>query len=69
MRKKSIDYNAVFQPIRGASEITGLSQRFIRDGCKSGWIPHILCGTDYRVNMPLFLKQLNTNCEGSGVTV
>lgn len=64
MRRKEIDRNAVFQPIRGAAEITGLSQSYIRAGCKENRIPHIMCGADFRVNMPAFLSMLD---EESGI--
>ena len=69
MRKKKIDRSAVFQSIRGAAEISGLSANFIRDGCKNGSIPHILVGADYRVNVPLWLQQMNAaslSCKGAG---
>ena len=59
MRRKEIDPNAIFQPYRGAAAITGLSYKFIRDGCLNGTIPCISVGSDRRVNMPLFLEQLN----------
>ena len=58
MRVK-IDKDAKFQSIRGACEITGLSQKYLRDGCRSGEIPSIMVGSDYRINMPLFLEQLD----------
>ena len=56
-RKTNLD--AVFQSPRGAAMITGLSKAFILDGCKNGSIPHIMCGGDYRINMPVWLHQLN----------
>ena len=59
MRRKETNPNAIFQPYRVAAEITGLSVRYIRDGCINGTIPCIMVGSDRRVNMPLFLEQLN----------
>lgn len=59
MRKKA-DRDAIFQSIRGAAEITGLSTKFIRNGCQSGNIPHIMVGNDYRINVPLFIAQLDS---------
>ena len=56
-RRKNLD--APFQSITGASYRTGISTAYIRSGCKDGTIPHIRVGTDYRVNMPLWLAQLN----------
>ena len=51
--------DAIFQSVRSASEITGLSMKYIRAGCRNNTIPHIMCGVDVRVNMPLFLERLN----------
>lgn len=59
MPRRTFDREAPFQSIRGASEITGLAQGYIRAGCKSGTIPHVMCGSEYRVNIPLFLRQLD----------
>lgn len=59
MRRKETDPNAMFQPYRVAAEITGLSYQYIRNGCLSGKIPCIRVGADMRVNMPLFIEQLN----------
>lgn len=56
-RRKNLD--APFQPITGASYRTGISTAYIRSGCKDGTIPHIRVGTDYRVNMRLWLAQLD----------
>lgn len=61
-----IDRDALFQSIRGAAEITGLSTKFIRDGCKAGTIPHVMCGSDYRINMQLFLDDLNKQSRPGG---
>ena len=59
MRRKEIDRDAIFQPVRGAAIITGLSEKYIRAGCRDGTIPFVMCGADYRVNMPLFLAELD----------
>ena len=58
MPKRKFDPDAPYQPFRGASKITGLSIGFLRDGCKNGKIPHVMAGKEYRICMPLFLKQL-----------
>lgn len=58
-REKEIDRFAMFQSYRGAAAVTGLSYKFIRSGCLNGTIPCIRVGSDMRVNMPLFLEQLN----------
>lgn len=59
MPRTKTDRNAPFQSIRETCAITGLSQLFIRNGCKAGTIPHIKVGNDYRVNIPLFREQLD----------
>lgn len=66
MRKREIDRDALFQPPRGAAEITGFSVKSIRDGCKSGDIPHIKTGTDFRIDMTEWLKILHSTSRGSG---
>lgn len=58
MRTREFDRSAIFLPIRGAAEITGFSTKYLRDGCRAGRIPHVRVGSDYRVDMPLFLAQL-----------
>lgn len=65
MRTKT-DRDALFQSIRGAAEITGLSTKYIRDGCRAGTIPHIRAGNDYRINMQLFLNDLNKQSRPGG---
>lgn len=65
MPRTKADRNAPFQSIRETCAITGLSQLFIRNGCKNGSIPHIMVGNDYRVNVPLFLEQLNQQSKNS----
>ena len=58
MPKRTIDLTAPYQSIRGASRISGLAQGYIRNGCKSGTIPCLRVGQEYRINMRLFLQQL-----------
>lgn len=57
-RPKTVNTDAPFQSPRNAAIISGLSVAYIREGCKSGKIPHIRVGVDYRVNMPRFLDLL-----------
>ena len=66
MRPRKINKDAVFQSIRGAAEITGLSSKAIREGCKAGRIPHVRVGADYRVDMPNFLALLHEASTGGG---
>ncbi len=56
--------HAPFQLIRAASTITGFSQKYLRDGCKAGHIPHVMCGNRFMINVPLFLRQLGVPEEG-----
>lgn len=56
-----------FQKIAEASRTTGLSQCFLRRGCKDGSIPCVLSGTTYYINVPALLKMLGV--EGSGQEV
>ena len=65
MPKRTLDLAAPYQPFRGASRITGLSIGFLRDGCKSGKIPYIMAGKEYRIFMPLFLQQLEAEAAAS----
>lgn len=61
-----------FQTIKEACISTGLSQYFLREGCKSGSVPHIKSGMKYYINIPLLLEKLATgpseanNSEQSG---
>ena len=50
--------NAPYQRIPAACRITGLSQNYLRAGCKSGDVPHVKIGTTYMVNVPALLKKL-----------
>ncbi|MCD8051907.1 MAG: helix-turn-helix domain-containing protein [Clostridiales bacterium] len=47
------------QKIIPASEITGLSPSYIRNGCKAGKIKHIISGRSYYVDMPWLLQQID----------
>lgn len=58
MKKKSQNKDAPFQTIPSACAITGLSQKFLRNGCKDGSIPHIKSGTTYYINVPALLRKL-----------
>lgn len=65
MPKRIFDRDAPFQSIRNTAAITGLSMCSIRAGLKAGEIPHVMCGKEYRVNIPLFLQQLETEAMAS----
>ena len=63
-RPRKPDPAAPYQPLRAAAELTGLSLYYIRNGVKAGTIPAIRMGRDWRVNMPIFLAQLETASKG-----
>jgi len=49
---------APFQRIKDATRITGLSQSYLRAGCKAGTVPHVMSGNVYLVNVPALLRCL-----------
>ena len=48
-----------FQKIAEACKTTGLSQYYLRQGCKDGTIPHVKSGGVYYINVPVLLKTLD----------
>ena len=54
-RPKTVNKDLPYQSIRCAAEISGLSRKYIYEGCKNGTIAHRKVGTDYRVYMPALL--------------
>ena len=56
---------AHFMKIKDACKVTGLSQYYLRAGCKDGSIPHVKRGTVYFINIPVFLKKLDAESEGA----
>lgn len=49
---------APFQKIKDACKTTGLSQYYLRKGCKDGTVPHIVSGYIYYVNVPALMEKL-----------
>lgn len=49
---------APYQKIADACRSTGLSQYFLRKGCKDGTIPHVKSGRTYFVCVPAMLDKL-----------
>ena len=47
-----------FQKIAEACKTTGLSQYFLRRGCKDGTIPHVKSGGVYYINVPALIETL-----------
>ena len=52
-----------FQKIPEACGTTGLSQYYLRKGCKDGTVPHIKSGSTYYINIPKLLKQLGVGID------
>lgn len=65
MAKRGFNKEAPFQSLRGASYLTGLSMGFLREGCRKNEIPHIMAGKEYRVNVPLLMRQLEAEAAAS----
>lgn len=59
--------NVPFQKIKEASRTTGLSQYFLRQGCKDGSIPCVRCGSVYMVNVASLLRQLGVDGEAADI--
>ena len=58
-RQAKTNDNAPFQRVPAACRITGLSQTYLRAGCKDGTVPHIRSGSTYYINIPALLQKLN----------
>lgn len=56
---KQYDPTQRFQTFADASRTTGLSQYFLRRGCKAGTIPHIKSGNKFLINIPLLFEQMD----------
>ena len=50
----------VYYSLKDAASETGLSVDFLRKGCRSGRVPHIMSGAKYLVNVPRLLEILET---------
>lgn len=50
-----------FQKIADASKTTGLSQYYLRRGCRDGSVPHTKSGQTFFVNIPALLRQLGAD--------
>ncbi len=59
MPKRITNLEAPFQTIPNATKLTGLSQAYLRSGCKAGTVPHVMCGNVYLVNIPALLRKLD----------
>ena len=66
MGKRSVNAAAPFQSIRDAARLTGLSAFYLRNRCKARTIPMMMVGTEYRINVPLLLAQLERESAENG---
>ena len=57
-----------FQSVTDAARTTGLSTFFLRQGLKTGTVPHIKSGNKYLINIPRLLEALNATPIYSGGT-
>lgn len=67
MQTMANDHMTPFQKIAQASKTTGLSQYYLRRGCRDGSIPHTKSGQTFFVNVPALLRQLGA--DGGGAVV
>ncbi len=53
-----------YQKIPEACKSTGLSQYFLRNGCKNGTVPHVKSGPTYYIDVPVLLERLRGESNG-----
>ncbi len=53
--------------ILDACKVTGLSQCFLRNGCKDGSVPCIKSGKTYYINVPALMEKLDAKQRGAEV--
>ena len=63
MPKRKTDLSAPFQTIPNTCKITGMSQSWLRTGCKNRTIPYIMAGSTYMINVPVLMQRLNDMSE------
>lgn len=61
MNTTKFETAAPFMKIGAASKATGLSQYYLRRGCRDGSVPHVMSGTVYLVNVPALLRKLGAD--------
>ena len=57
-----------FLNIEQACQVTGLSQFYLRNGCRSGEVPCVKSGRVYMINIPALLRKLDLASTGSEVS-
>lgn len=50
-----------FMKIKAAARYTGLSEYYLRAGCRDGSVPHTRSGQTFFVNVPALLRQLGAD--------
>lgn len=63
MDQKKQKISTLFMSIEDAATFTGLSRHYLRKGVRNNEIPHICCGTTYKVNVPKLLDQMGVPYE------
>ncbi len=67
-KRKEAMLTVPFQKIAEACKTTGLSQYYLRQGCRNGTIPHIKSGGVYYINVPALMEKLDTGQTGHSGT-
>ena len=57
-RKREVNPNAEYLSPRDACAVTGVPMGVIRNGCRAGTIPYVLCGKTFYVNMAALRSML-----------
>lgn len=65
MRAKEYNPDARFQTILNACRTTGLSQDWLRKGCKAGTVPHVKQGRVYMVDIVSLYRRLEQGYENA----
>ncbi len=55
-----------YQKIPEACRTTGLSQYYLRKGCRDGSVPHTCSGKTFYVDVPALLDKLAAERQGKG---
>lgn len=56
--KKNAIPDTPFMSVKDACRVTGLSQWYLRNGCKDGSVPHVRSGRCLYINVPALLQVL-----------
>lgn len=59
----------IFQSIKEAVKVTGLSEYYLRQNLKAGKIPHIRNGNKIYINMPRLLAELEKQTSNSPISL